>query len=375
MNKILVFTLMVFITLFGFNKRAAASVPGLEMPQWHLAEASVIRTGDNTDELSLRFTFKPLVAANFNINVKFIPPAGIKNMSAGTASLKSTGGKAVSADFPFEAAGSVYERGMLYYETDYPAGEVIKAIHAKYGSGEVLEVKQLAAKAAAVSKEYTGTLSLNFAVDSAQCSINPCVLFKMSNGYFRMSPEVSFKKAEADIADFDKRYAQAFELSDKEFIDFLSMTGCELAFDIARYSAAKQYMLAVAKNVSDGAILADKIFHALDLYSEVIKRAPASKLRAAYEQIDLAVINAAGFFNQVYIDESSADKKAAIVKIKRLSDLIAALASGDAELKKAAGGYVAYNMATLMKAAGEIDYKRFYDAAEKLNPSLIAPKK
>lgn len=240
--KILTIAAVFSIMSIMAGVRAASAMEGeISEPAWYEASVELERPADIKKGApgAVRFLFTPLVAGEFIVMASCRAGAGgakSVEFAGGVKSFRASALKTASCEFEFTASKPVVEMLAVEFSVKYPAQELIKMVEAKFGA-RLYESKKLIKKIGAGPEIYSASLPLKMIVSDVECAVNPEIYFEknIDDEFLNIKPVISREEATEKIRSFEAKYDGVFELSEKEFVDFIRRTGCDFFKDLNDY--------------------------------------------------------------------------------------------------------------------------------------------
>jgi hypothetical protein len=402
-------TIMIMIDSklnLSYAKEGSVSEPVWYEASIGLARPAVIKTGAAG---VLNFTFKPLIAGEFNVKVTCaLKSKNIAVKGESVKIIKTAGMKAASAEFEFIALKPADEMFSVEFSMNYPASALAKMIEGKFGS-QLIEARKLIKKINSNPEIYAATLPLKIIATDVECAVNPEVYFEknIDDEFLNIKPAISKEEAASKIESFEAKYDGIFEFNKTEFENFTKRTGCDFLKDLNdyfkglhayNYSYGRDYGI----DKKTGAALKlpagefkfkspacgyEKIFEFADVYIKLIDGINGNETKntgTEYYTADGPRIGniseplfMAAFYNLYFVESfkngAGAKEKIAVIKnYESAADLLTGGKYYRSEIiKTALAGYFLYNAGIMYKKTGAIDYKRYFEKAASKNKGLI----
>ncbi len=379
-------------------------------PVWYeagigLATPAVIKTGAAG---ILTFTFKPLIAGEFNVKVRCsLKSKNFALKGESVKNIKTSAAKSASADFEFVALKPADEMFSVEFSVNYPAAALSKIIEGKFGP-QLFEARNLIKKINSNPEIYTAALPLKIIATDVECAVNPEIYFEknVDDEFLNIKPAISKDEAAAKIEAFEAKYDGIFEFNKTEFENFIKRTGCDFLKDLNdyfkglhayNYSYGRDYGIdkktGAALKLPAGAFKFKspacgyaKIFEFADVYIKLINsnENETKKQRNEYYTSDGPRVGSlseplfmAAFYNLYFVESfkngAGAKEKIAVVKnYESAADILTGGGYYRSEvIKTALAAYFLYNTGIMYKKTGAIDYKRYLEKAASKNKGLI----
>jgi len=372
MNKFMI-ALIIIGFIFSLPAKASATMPGFPEPAWHFVSAELLKPCKINETGTIRFVFKPLMNADFEVLAKMVMPETVKIAGEKTVTIKSSKMNPVHADFNFSVTKETIENGYIEFETTYPAKKLVEIISKKY-SAELPESKKMIEMINRKSKKYTSSVPINLFVTKSECALNPQGYFeKKNNDLFIFKTAMNLDEAKTYSESFKMRYFEIFEMKIDEFIKFVKDTKCDFDVDLSNFLTAQ--CVIDEKTNSQTKYVPVNLINPILLFEQIKYLNNFNKIGPDFQKIryniNNTLINMVSYFNYFYINEfQKGNKTKAYSKMAEFIKILNAQ-KFDENLKKRLGAYLSYNAGVMAKALKNSEYVNHFKSAASMNNGLI----
>lgn len=352
-DRVIAICILASFMLFSFAGSTIASMPGFPEPKWHSVSVGLVKFCRPGETGTLRFTFRPLIESDFTVTVKLNMPPAVKLSKTEPVTLRSSGMKAVHADFDITVAKDSAETGNIEYTATYPAEKIIAIFNKTYGKAPIEENKILIGSIEKRPKTFASSVPVALYVTAAESAVNPEGYFeKTAAGLFGLKMDMSLEDAKPRSENFRMRYSEIFEMTPAEQKMFIKRTDCDVDMDLSNYLVSQcvidEKMGSDKKIYLDPVVPPEKLFDLIDSIKNFNK--PGTGIKNIRYNINKTVIDAVGYLDHFIIAEAKKGNFAEAYK--RTAGLIDILGAQkiDEDLKKRLLGYLHFNAANLSGA-------------------------
>lgn len=365
--------LIIIGFIFSLPAKASATMPGFPEPAWHFVSAELLKPCKINETGTIRFIFKPLLNADFDVTAKIVMPETVRIAGEKTVVVKSSKLKPVHADFNFSVTKETIENGYIEFETTYPAKKLVEIVTRKF-SAELPESKKMIEMITKKNKKYTSSVPIILFVTKSECALNPQGYFEKTNDdLFMLKTTITLDEAKTYSESFKMRYLEIFEMKIDEFISFVKDTKCDYDVDLSNFLLAQ---CVIDEKINSKAKYAPvSLVNPILLFEQIKYLNNFNKTGTNFQKIryniNNTLINMVSYFNYFYINEfKKGNKNEAYKKMAEFTKMIEAQKFDDI-LKKRLGAYLSYNAGVMAKALKNPEYVNHFKSAASMNNGII----
>lgn len=372
MNKYMI-ALIILGFLLSLPTKALATMPGFPEPAWHFVSAELLKPCKINEAGTIRFIFKPLLNADFDVSARMVMPETVKIAGDKTVAIKSSQMKPVHVDFNFSVTKETIENGYIEFSTEYPTKKLVDLVIKKY-TDKLPESKKMIEMISRKNKKYTSSIPINLFVTKSECALNPQGYFeKTADDLFMLKLNMNIDEAKTYSESFKMRYLEIFEMKIDEFISFIKDTKCDYDVDLSNFLLSQ--CVIDEKINSQSRYAPVNLINPILLFEQIKYLNNFNKIGPDFQKIryniNNTLINMVSYFNYFYINEfKKGNKNEAYKKMAEFVKIMNAQ-KFDENLKKRLGAYLSYNAGVMAKALRNSEYVNHFKSAASMNNGII----